>query len=153
MFDILLYLYEKYLGGAVSTDPDTLQRELSGIGFEEDEIASALTWLQDLERLIAPAESFHEPSPISFRCYAPEEKTRIGVEGLGFLMFLQSSSILSPVQLEWVLDRVMAIDCETLSIDQLKWIVIMVRAAHAENKEFLVLQELLFRENETTLSH
>ena len=41
-------------------------------------------------------------------------------------MFLEQSTILSPASRELVVDRVMALNEETISLENLKWIVLMV---------------------------
>jgi len=48
MFEVLVYLYENYWRPDACPDHDQLTRKLSAVGFESDEIAEALTWLDGL---------------------------------------------------------------------------------------------------------
>ena len=48
MFDVLVYLYETYWRPDACPDPAQLQRKLTAMGFERDDIQDALTWLDGL---------------------------------------------------------------------------------------------------------
>ena len=45
MFDVLVYLYENYWRPDACPDHQQLQRKLSAVGFDSDEIQEALRWL------------------------------------------------------------------------------------------------------------
>ena len=55
MFEVLVYLYETYWRPDACPDHDQLTRKLSAVGFETDEIADALSWLDGLAQT---AEAF-----------------------------------------------------------------------------------------------
>ena len=48
MFDVLVYLYENYWRPDACPEPAQLERKLSAVGFEKDEIQEALNWLDGL---------------------------------------------------------------------------------------------------------
>lgn len=124
VFDVLIYLFEKFLDGDADHQPDTeeVQTDLLEAGFPQAEIAKALDWLDTLT----------EQQPISlvstpaFRIFAHEECARLDSESRGLLMFLEQCGILTPASRELVIDRVMAIDEQHLTLENLKWMVLMV---------------------------
>ena len=67
MFDVLVYLYENYWRPDACPDHDQLMRKLSAVGFENDDIQEALSWLDGLAE---GAQSYTgEQAPESQRIY------------------------------------------------------------------------------------
>ncbi len=143
MFDILVFVFENCRQADVSHDPERVARRLSAAGFRDMEISAALDWLAGVVR--APQRSF-APLPESgtaFRAFAPKELARLDADCRGFLLFLERSGILSPVSREHVIERVLATSGDTLSLDQLKLIVLMVLWSQQAPASQLVAEELL----------
>ncbi|MEW5942426.1 MAG: DUF494 domain-containing protein [Pseudomonadota bacterium] len=144
MFDVLVYLFENYFEADLHPDHGTLERELSAAGFDSAEIDLAFDWLSGLESL------YQNPYPASLaesrsvRCYAENELKKINMESRGFLAFLEGSGILKPVQREWVIDRVMALNDQDVSLEQVKWIVLIVLWSQGQAQEYLFLEDQLF---------
>ena len=93
MFDILVYLFENYYQTDLYPDQDALARKLTAAGFEHEDISDALAWLQGLsasEESTLP-DSLAEST--AFRGYAEVEASKLGVEGRGFLAFLEGASV------------------------------------------------------------
>lgn len=151
MFDILVYLFENYFEANVHPDQDTLQRELFAAGFESDEINRAFDWLSGLETLAQSSYSASLADCGSLRVYADIEQKKIGVEGRGFLAFLEASDILSPLQREWVIDRVLALELPEVSLEQIKWIVLMVLWSQGQVRDYLFMEDLLFGDSHPTM--
>jgi Smg protein len=124
VFDVLIYLFEKFMDGDIGEAPDTdgVRTDLMEAGFPPVEIAKALNWLDSLHQLPEMAKV----SLPAFRIYAPLEEAKLDSEARGLLMFLEQTGILSPENRELVIDRLMALDEDYLSLDNLKWIVLMV---------------------------
>ena len=76
------------------------------------------------------------------RAYSPAEQDHLGASALGFLSFLQTSSVLSPQMSEIVIDRAMASPGSPLELDDLKIIVLMVYWSFGQEPDALVLDEL-----------
>jgi len=143
MFDILVFVFENCRQVDVSHDPERVARKLSAAGFDDMEISAALSWLAGVVR--APQRSL-APLPESstaFRAFAPKELAKLDVECRGFLMFLERSGILSPASREHVIERALATAGETLSLDQIKLIVVMVLWSQQAPASQLVAEELL----------
>lgn len=132
ILDVLLYLFEHYFAEDAAPpmgDRDALQSgplftELTEAGFSHDEIHKAFDWLDALaqRRPSVDAPRPHGPT----RVYFGAELDKLDVECRGFLLFLEQHGILDPAQRELVLDRAMALDQDTLDLDDLKWVVLLV---------------------------
>lgn len=143
MFDILVYVFENCRQADVSHDPERVARRLSAAGFDDMEISAALSWLAGVVR--APQRSL-APLPESstaFRAFAPKELAKLDADCRGFLLFLERSGILSPASREHVIERALATAGDTLSLDQLKLIVVMVLWGQQAPASQLVAEELL----------
>lgn len=140
MFDVLVYVYENYWRPDACPDHDLLTRKLSAVGFENDEIQEALTWLDGLA-LVAQSHPDAQ-SPGSLRVYTDAERELMGDESIGFISFLESSGVLPPAMRELVLDRAKAIQAGPVALEDLKVIVLMVFWSLGEEPDALILDEL-----------
>ena len=143
MFDILVYLFENYYQTDLYPDQDALARKLTAAGFEHEDIDDALTWLQGLSATDASTlpESLAESTGL--RGYAEVEATKLGVEGRGFLVFLETAKVLTPLLREIIIERAMALSEDSVSIEKLKVIVLMVLWSQQHSIDSLILEELL----------
>jgi Smg protein len=155
MFEVLVYVYENYWRGDACPELERLERKLSAVGFDADEIRQALNWLDGLNlaaqstRWLAPempAAPRHTlatlQSPRSMRVYSVAEQDRLGAACLGFISFLESSGVLPSPMREIVIDRAMAVADEEVALDDLKIIILMVYWSFGEEPDALVLDEL-----------
>lgn len=124
IFDVLMYLFEHYMEDELELVPDSdnVRVELLAAGFEQIEVDKAFGWLKSLssQRAIKPTVS------TSFRIFSQEENVKLNVECRDLLMYLERCSILNSANREVVIDRALALDDEELSIEKLKWIVLLV---------------------------
>ncbi|MBY5994192.1 DUF494 family protein [Ferrimonas balearica] len=156
MFDILMYLFETYVQSDVELlfDREELTDELSRAGFRSDEIGKALIWIEKLAEL---QDSDRQPYLVGnnqdgFRVFNAKEMARLDTECRGFLMFLEQVQVLSPTTREMVVDRVMELDGEPLSLDDLKWVVLMVLFNAPGNEQaYTQMEDLIFEEPEGLL--
>lgn len=140
MFDILVYLFENYFESDVHPDQGKLARELSAAGFDTNEIDRAFDWFSGLELVPASYPTSLSDS-FSIRLFAPSEQAKIDAEARGFLAFLEVSRILNPVQRELILDRCLALNETEVSLEQVKWIVLMV--LWSQGQDYLFMEDLL----------
>jgi Smg protein len=124
IFDVLMYLFENYMEDEIEILPDSavVKIELLEAGFEQLEVNKAFDWLESLslQRAIEPSVS------ATFRIFCAEEKAKLNLEAIDFIMFLEHKGILSSANREIVIDRAMALDNEEISMEKLKWIVLMI---------------------------
>ena len=148
MFDILVYLFENYFEAEIHPDHGKLARELTAAGFDTDEISRAFDWFSGLEQLSADAaypDSF--AASAATRCYAPEEQLKLDVNAHGFLTFLEASGILNPIQRECVIDRVLALAESDVSLEHVKWIVLMVLFNQpGQEQAYALIEDLVYDE-------
>ena len=144
--DVLMYLFESYLGeDEVIEQRDHMHSRLEEMGFQNPEIKQAFDWLEDLAT-IQDSEFFAPVSDTSTRIFSAEERAALGEDGIGFIVYLQQTGILSPATRELVLDRVMALGHE-LDSEQLKWITMIVLHTHpGEENAYAWLESLVFDE-------
>jgi len=136
----LVYLYEHYWRPDACPESGLLARKLSALGFEEEEINDALTWLDGLQMVaVAPALA---PSDDSARVYTELELDRLGSEALGFLHFLEAAGVLSASLREVVLDRALAVPRGPMVLDDFKILVLLVFWSLGEEPDALILDEL-----------
>jgi len=132
IFEVLMYLFENYLEDEFETlpDSDVIRTELLEAGFEQIEVSKAFDWLESLSirRAIKPTVAS------TFRIFSNQEKSRLDIECRDFIMFLEQTGILSSANREIVLDRIMALENEEISLEKLKWIILMVLLSQQEDE-------------------
>jgi Smg protein len=146
VLDILIYVFDRYMLEDTSEVPerDALARDLELMGFGSASVERALDWLADLADVrLQCAEELRADSP-SLRLYCDGELTRLSTESRGFLMHLERHGILSPLQREVVLDRLLALDSEELDTEQIKWVVLMVLSSQpGQEQAFARMEDLV----------
>lgn len=149
MFDVLVYLYEQYWRPDACPESGLLVRKLSAVGFEEDEIVEALTWLRGLQA--ATEHAVVAPSTGSVRVFAPAELERLCPDAQGFLRFLESAGVLSAKMREMVLDRVLAVPSAPINLDDFKVLVLLVFWSLDEEPDALILDELFVEDGDRSI--
>jgi len=144
--DVLIYLYENYMDGEVQppTDQDELQEELLQAGFHQDEIEKAFRWLDDLAtKAYAPA--LHNYRKHSIRIFSPQESLKLNADARGFLLFLEQNEILNPIARELVIERAVALETSFITVDELKWIVLLVLMSQpGQENAFARMEDMVF---------
>ncbi len=143
MYDIFVYLFENCHRTDLSQDNELIARKLSAAGFEESDISEALSWLSGVlhapYRRVLPFPGSNRAT----RAYAPKECAKLDASCRGLVMRLEIIGVLDPVLRELVIDRAMAAAGRTLSLDQLKLIVLMVLWNLETPAAMLIAEELL----------
>jgi Smg protein len=142
MFDILIFLFESYFDAGSCPDPDKLSIKLLAAGFEDDDIRQAINWLSSLRQLTL-AEYPSAINKSGFRFFADLELQRISEEGLQFIIYLEFRRIIVPIEREMIIDRVISLGHDKLSLDKVKLIVLMVLWNQHEELNPLLIEELL----------
>ncbi len=154
VLDVLMYLFETFSEQehGEATDHSVLRQELLRAGFREPEVDRALDWLDDLGS--DPDRPFPAaPGERSVRVFNPVELARLDAACRGYLVYLEHIGILSPLQREIVIDRLMALGAGEIDVEQVKWVTLMVLFSQAdEENAFARMEDLVFEEN-TGLVH
>ncbi|HLS17297.1 MAG TPA: DUF494 domain-containing protein [Paenalcaligenes sp.] len=150
MFDVLVYLFETYYNPQACPTDDVLVHKLAAVGFENDEIHDALDWLRGL----VESSQHHSPmatprSAHSMRIFTAEEQHHFDTQALGFIHFLESSRVLTPLLREILIERAIAVQEPPLSLDKLKIIALIVLWRHEIEIDHLIFEELIsYQEDE-----
>ncbi len=150
MFKILMYLFENYMDGSVAlnADQDTIIGELEMAGFNRGEIGMAFDWLDGLNRVQESVQASPAlMTQYALRHYTSEEQVKLGLEGIGFLLYLQQLSILDSMTREIVIDRLMALDHRDIDLGGIKWVVLIALFNQPDKKSALsLLQDMILSE-------
>lgn len=150
MFDILMFLFESYFYAGSYPDSDKLSLKLSAAGFEDEDINRALDWLSGLKQL-TQAEYPAAINESGLRCYADLEIQRISPEALRFLAFWQENKVITPVEREMIIDRAVALGRDSLPLEKVKLIALMVLWNQHEDLDPLLVEELLAQTDSSLL--
>jgi Smg protein len=142
IFDVLIYLFENYMEDDVGIlpDSDVIRTELLEAGFEQLEVNKAFDWLDSLssQRAIKPTVS------PTFRIFCPKETAKLDIDCRNLILFLEQNGILNAVNREIVIDCALALE-EDISIEQLKWIVLMVLLSQPnEELAFSRMEDIIY---------
>lgn len=149
-----MYVYENYWRGEGCPEFDRLERKLSAVGFDPEQIQAALLWLDGLNLAAQGTQWLDAPpprrggalpqqcAPGSLRVYSVAEQNHLGADGLGFIAFLEAAGVLPAPMREVVLDRAMAASDQPLTLEALKVIILMVYWSFGEEPDALILDEL-----------
>lgn len=142
MFEILIYLFGNYFDTGSYPEPEKISRKLSAAGFEGEEINEVLTWLSALQQQNAdqyPASLQHA----GIRHFAEKECQYLGVEARQFLLFAEQQRMISVADREMIIDRALVLKQESLGLDKLKLIMLMVLWGRDQEIDTLLVEELL----------
>ena len=152
VLDILIYVFDQYMLAEAPEVPEreALAADLERAGFGRHNVERALDWLADL----AGERSRPDMSSRALRVFSAEELERISTSCRGYLLQLEQQGILSPLQREIVIDRLVALDCdkdsEEIDIDRLKWLVLMVLSSQPGQEQACArMEDLVFDESDS----
>lgn len=127
VLDVLTYMFESYFYEEADTmfNRDTLLEELIDVGFEHHNVEKAFNWLADLPTSYDDFK-FTSPDQISVRIYDDREAKKLDLQCQGYLSSLEQMGILTAASRELIIDRVMALETDEISIEQLRWLCLIV---------------------------
>jgi Smg protein len=142
IFDVLIYLFENYMEDEMDRlpDNDAIRTELMEVGFEQLEVVNAFDWLESLTAHVVMTST----SP-TFRIFSEQEQRKLDLECRNLLLFLEHTGILTPANRELTIDRAMALADQDITLDELKWIVLMVLLSRADDAvAFSRMEDLVY---------
>jgi len=127
ILDVLMYMFQSYVedNEEVELDKESLHKNLLEAGFADQNIEKAFEWLEGLPG-VDHNTLLNKPTKNSFRLFSDVEHRKIGEEGLSFLMFLERLGIFHGEIREHVIDRIMALDTQSVDLSQIRWVVLMI---------------------------
>lgn len=131
ILDVLTYMFD-YLfeeaehNSSHEIDDIALKAYLSDAGFEVNRIDKALSWLENIATLQDGELKPFANTQGGMRIYSDDEKRKLNAKSRGFLLFMENMGQLDANQREMVIDQVMSLGDTGISLDDLKWVVMMV---------------------------
>ena len=132
MFDYLFEIAEQE--DANEIDDNTLKAHLSEAGFEVARIDKALSWLENIAPLQDGKLKLLSVSHGGMRIYNDDEKSKLDAKSRGFLLFMENMGQIDANQRETIIEQVMSLDDSDISLDDLKWVVMMVIGNSSEEE-------------------
>ena len=146
VLDVLMYLFENYFYDEPDDQPDraSMEENLHEAGFSNGEIIKAFEWLDGLaEQRYQPEFSMQTDEPI--RVFIDSEINRLDTNCRDFLMYLSNSGILDAQRRELVLDRLLALESDDITLEDVKWVVLMVLFNQpGQEANFAWMEDLMF---------
>src|SRR5690625_417756 len=148
VLDLLMYLFENYIYDEPEVEPDrdTLGDSLEEAGFTRNEIERAFDWLDELvvQRSL-PELGDRGSNPI--RVFTENESRQLDIQARGFIIYLENIGVLDAMRREQVIDRLTALDYEDISLDDVKWVVLMVLFNQpGQEANYAWMEDLMFDE-------
>ena len=131
ILDVLTYMFDYLFEEAEQDssheiDDTALKAHLSDAGFETVRIEKALSWLENIATLQDGNVKPFVNTRGGMRIYSNAEKLKLDVKSRGFLLFMENMGQVDANQREMIIDQIMSLDDSSVSLDDLKWVVIMV---------------------------
>jgi Smg protein len=153
VLDVLTYMFESHLydDNDANINRESLQAELVEIGFDHTEVEKAFDWLADL-----PSSSdeitIAAPNTRSTRIFNTAELKKLDEHCRGYLLDLEQIGVLNPASRELVIDRVIALETDEISIEQLRWVCLIVLYNLSESElSYTWLEDMVMELNSTQL--
>ncbi len=89
----------------------------------------------------------------SLRIYAPSEMVRLSADCRGLLLSLEEADILRPAQRELVIDRLLALEVDDLTLEQVRWVVLMVLSSQPGQEQACARMETLVLDADSSAAH
>ena len=144
MYDVLVYVYENYFTPANCPKPEDLAVRLIAAGFEHDDIHDAMSWLHRLS--VNTERQKVEQLTISTdatRVYNSYEQYKLGINGISFLYYMETSGALSPTMRETIINCALEAPQDTLILSEFKILALMVMWSQEQEINDLLLDELM----------
>ncbi len=147
MLEVLIFIYQNYWDkhdGVESkeTDEAIMAYELSQAGFNHQDILHAVDWVKDLRRSVQQPQ--YQQDPAALRIFCEMERSRINDESLNFLCLLQKSELITAYERDLIIDRAMVLPQETLNMEDIRWITMMVLWDESRKQDYLFVEDALF---------
>jgi len=157
VLDVLKFLFENSFDPdrnpptALLPDRDALKAELETAGFHSAQVESALLWLDalaaDTDRPLAAT------AQRAMRVFDARECARLDSECRNYILYLERVEVLDAARRELVLDRLLALDGDTLELEQVKWVVLLVLFSQPEQELPLSRMENLIFDQPLRATH
>jgi len=156
MLEVLIFMFEHYFGQSgttpdVSIEEAILAQELSEAGFNHEDIVGAFDWYKQLHSQISQPYQPSLTSLNAIRVYSKQELDKIDAESFGFLSFIAQARVIMPNERDLILDRAMALKQDHITIEEIRWITMMILWNDTRKKDYLFVEDAVFNPKGLTL--
>ena len=152
MFELLIYMFENYLSSKSYLDFNNISMELEAAGFDNDDIEEAFDWFSQLKAMSDKIpQAIDAKENTNLRIFTEKEYKKISSEGLGFILFLEQAKVLNSIEREIIIDRAMALNQNIISIDEVRWVVMMALWNNGKENDYLFVDDALYNKDTLTI--
>lgn len=152
MFELLIYMFENYLSSKSYLDFNNISMELEAAGFDNDDIEEAFDWFSQLKAMSDKIpQAIDAKENTHLRIFTEKEYKKISSEGLGFILFLEQAKVLNSIEREIIIDRAMALNQNIISIDEVRWVVMMALWNNGKENDYLFVEDALYNKDTLTI--
>ena len=151
MFEVLVFMFENYFAHHTTPANDVLTHELSAAGFAENDIFGAVSWFDEMKTMLNAPPSIYNHAHTGCRVFATQEMSKISLESLSFILFLQQASVINAIDRELIIDRAMALKQDQIKIEEMRWITMIALWNAGREKDYLFVEDALFNPHGLTL--
>lgn len=154
MLEVLIFIYQNYWDkhdalAFEESDETIMAYELSQAGFNHQDILHAVDWVKDLRRSVAQPQYLQDAQAIRIFCDA--ERNKINDESLNFLSLLHRSDIITAYERDLIIDRAMVLAQPQLTMEDIRWITMMVLWDETRKQDYLFVEDALFNPHGLTI--
>lgn len=151
MFELLIYMFENYLSSKNYIDYNNITLELEAAGFNNEDIEDAFDWFSQLKAMSDKAPVKKDSINNNLRIFTDKEFKKISSDGLGFILFLEQAKVLTPAEREIIVDRAMALNQNIITIDEVRWVVMMALWNNGKENDYLFVEDALYKKDSLTI--
>lgn len=128
MLKVLMFLINKFQTreAMLHCDEEQLTIELEEAGFLKGEIDHAFDWLSGIEKYHGGFADSVKVSSDTVRVFDSIELEVLDAKCRGFLSHLEQCKIIDPVSREFVIDRLLALPNDKITVSDVQWVTLMV---------------------------
>lgn len=132
ILDVLRYLFDNYTDDTDEnvyiirevTDQEEILALEAEFNFDDTQDYEGLSLLDAPEDDLVSYINHDHPQQ-GLRVYDEMERHTLGLEGIGLLVTLEQLNILNAESREQIIDQAMELECNTVELEQLKWLILM----------------------------
>jgi Smg protein len=123
---VITFLFQNYWHSKeeLPKNFDDMLSVLGEAGFEKKVITKTFEWLSHLSQQQADFKNL--PTANNFRIFTIEEKQKIDKKCQDFILFLENEKILNSKTREILINQLLQLQDQNLSINDVKWVALLV---------------------------
>ncbi len=147
LLQVLMYFFAKIGdGSSLPFNEHYLISELKELGISQDEIQQIMSWINRFTELKKQITDYPLQNHSGTRIFTPLECQYLNKKYRSLLLGLEQKGILTPATLELVLDHLMYLDPEDITIGRIKFTILMVLSNQPDKLAIASMERFLLNE-------